>query len=61
MQSTVPSGIVQTDVVELRAQREVGQNAKIHAAANAIRELGIVPAAVGPLNALHPPATEQME
>jgi hypothetical protein len=40
------SGIVQADVIELRAQREVGQNAEIHAAANAIREVGIRAAAV---------------
>lgn len=32
---------MQADVIELRAQREVGQNAKIHAAADAIREVGI--------------------
>ena len=40
------SGIVQADVVELRAQREVGQNADINAPANAIREVGIGAAAV---------------
>ena len=40
------SRTVQADVVELRAQREVGQNAEIHAAANAIREVGIGAAAV---------------
>jgi len=39
-------GIMQANVVELRAQREVGQNAQIHPAANAIREVGIGTAAV---------------
>jgi len=40
------AGIMQADVVELRAQREVGQNAQIHSAANAIREVGIGTASV---------------
>ena len=39
-------GIVQADVVELRAQREVRKHAEIHATANAIREVGIGAAAV---------------
>ena len=37
--------IVEADIVDLRAQREVGQNADINAAAKAERELGIVPGA----------------
>jgi hypothetical protein len=40
------SGIMQADVVDLRAQRQVGQNADINAAANAKREVGIVAVAV---------------
>lgn len=33
--------IVEADVVELRAQREMGKYAEIHATADAIREVGI--------------------
>jgi len=40
------SGIVQANVVDLRAQREVGQNADINATAKAKREVGIVAVAV---------------
>jgi hypothetical protein len=34
-------GIVQADIVKLRAHCQVRQNTEIHAAANAIREVGI--------------------
>jgi len=40
------AGIMQANVVELRAQCQMRQNAQIHSAANAIRKVGIGAAAV---------------
>ena len=50
------AGIVEAHVVKLRAQRHVGKNTDIHAAANAIGEVGIGTAA-GPCGEM--PGTRQ--